>query len=87
MALKGILFIIVILVLLAVAFAIGSQNDAVISVNYLIARADLRVSTLIGITLSVGVFIGVLIMMASWLSLRVQLLAARSKIRKLTKEN
>ena len=86
MALKGILFIIVVLVLLSLAFAIGSQNDALISVNYLIARAELRVSTLIAVTLSVGVVIGVLIMMASWLGLRVKLIATRSKLRKLNKD-
>ncbi len=84
---KGILFIIVVLVLLALAFAIGSQNDALISVNYLIARAEVRVSTLIAITLSVGVIIGILIMMASWLSLRVKLIASRSKLRKLNKDH
>ncbi len=83
---KGILFIIVVLVLLSLAFAIGSQNDALISVNYLIARAELRVSTLIAVTLSVGVVIGVLIMMASWLGLRVKLIATRSKLRKLNKD-
>ncbi|WP_218312221.1 LapA family protein [Alteromonas antoniana] len=84
---KGILFIIVVLVLLSLAFAIGSQNDALISVNYLIARAELRVSTLIAVTLSVGVVIGILIMMASWLSLRVKLIASRSKLRKLNKDH
>ncbi|WP_414830788.1 LapA family protein [Alteromonas sp. H39] len=84
---KGILFIIVVLVLLSLAFAIGSQNDALISVNYLIARAEIRVSTLIAATLSVGVIIGVLIMMASWLSLRVKLIASRSKLRKLNKDH
>lgn len=84
---KGILFIIVVLVLLALAFAIGSQNDALISVNYLIARAEVRVSTLIAVTLSVGVVIGVLIMMTSWLTLRVKLIATRNKLRKLNKEH
>ncbi|WP_245953118.1 lipopolysaccharide assembly protein LapA domain-containing protein [Alteromonas aestuariivivens] len=85
--LKGIISLLVIVLLLAVAFAIGSQNDAVITVNYLLAQTQIRISTLIAITLSIGVVIGLLIMLASWLSLRVQLLAARAKLKKFNKEN
>ncbi|RDV27585.1 LapA family protein [Alteromonas aestuariivivens] len=84
---KGIISLLVIVLLLAVAFAIGSQNDAVITVNYLLAQTQIRISTLIAITLSIGVVIGLLIMLASWLSLRVQLLAARAKLKKFNKEN
>ncbi|MEG3768206.1 LapA family protein [Alteromonas sp. 14N.309.X.WAT.G.H12] len=83
---KGIITLLLIVVLLAFAFAIGSQNDAFVSVNYLIAQAQLRVSTLIAITLALGIVIGILIMLLSWLSLRVQLVAARTRLRKLTKE-
>ncbi|HCG88977.1 MAG TPA: DUF1049 domain-containing protein, partial [Alteromonas macleodii] len=49
---KGILTFLIILVLLAIAFVIGSQNEAQVTVNYLIAQANLRLSTLIAITLS-----------------------------------
>lgn len=76
-----------IVLLLAVAFAIGSQNESIISVNYLLAQAKIRISTLIAISLFIGVVIGVLIMLASWLSLRVQLLSVRAKLKKLNKEN
>ncbi|MCW8092400.1 LapA family protein [Alteromonas sp. ASW11-130] len=83
---KGIISLILILVLLTLAFAIGSQNEAVIAVNYLIAQSEMRVSTLIAVSVAVGVVIGLLLMLVSWLALRVQLVAARAKIRKLTKE-
>lgn len=85
-ALKGIVSLLVVIVLLALAFAIGSQNEAVITVNYLIAQADIRLSTLIAIAVSIGIIVGLLIMLVSWLGLRMQLLAARSRIKKLTKE-
>lgn len=81
--LKGILSFLVILVLLTIAFVIGSQNEALITVNYLIAQANLRVSTLIAITLSIGVAIGILIMLVSWLRLRVQLLTTQAKLQSL----
>lgn len=84
---KGILTILVILVLLTFAFVIGTQNDALISVNYLIAQAEIRISTLIAISLTLGVIVGLLIMSASWLRLRVQLLSANSKINSLKKEH
>ena len=81
--LKGILAFLLILVLLTFAFVIGSQNETLITVNYLIAQANLRVSTLIAITQSIGVGIGVLLMLVSWLRLRVQLLATQSKLQSL----
>ncbi|GGW97348.1 LapA family protein [Alteromonas halophila] len=83
---RAILSVLVIVVLLALAFAVGSQNDAVVSVNYLIAQSDTRLSTLIAIALAMGVVIGVLIMLASWLSLRLKVVALRAKVRRLTKE-
>ena len=84
--LKGILTFLVILMLLAIAFVVGSQNETQISVNYLIAQAELRISTLIAITLSLGVLVGVLIMMGSWLHLRVQLMATKSKLQRLEQQ-
>jgi len=84
--LKGILTILVILVLLTLAFVIGTQNETQITVNYLVAQASIRLSTLIAITLTLGVIIGLLIMSASWLRIRMQLVAARSKINSLKKD-
>ncbi|QCZ93407.1 DUF1049 domain-containing protein [Salinimonas iocasae] len=84
---KGIISLLIIVFLLALAFAIGSQNEAVVTVNYLIAKAQLRISTLIAISLAVGVIIGLLIMLTSWLSLRVKLTSTRSRLKKALKEN
>lgn len=84
--LKGIVTLLVIVFLLVLAFAIGSQNDASVTVNYLIAQAEIRMSTLIAVTLCIGIIIGLLIMLLSWLSLRVQLVATRSCLRKAIKE-
>ncbi|AFV85728.1 LapA family protein [Alteromonas mediterranea] len=84
---KGILAFLIILVLLAIAFVVGSQNEAQVTLNYLIAQANLRLSTVIAITLSIGVGIGILIMLVSWLRLRVQLMSAQSKIQSLEQEH
>lgn len=66
---------------------VGSQNDTVVSVNYLIAKSDIRLSTLIAITLGLGAVIGCLIMMTSWLALRVKVISLNAKLKKLSKEN
>ncbi|NVK57941.1 MAG: LapA family protein [Alteromonadaceae bacterium] len=68
------------------AIAVGSQNDAVISVNYLIAKADMTIATLIAIALGLGVIVGVLAILSSWLTLRVKLLRVQAKLKKLQKE-
>ena len=82
---KTILFVVIIFILLAIAVAVGSQNDAYVSVNYLIAKADIRLATLIAICIGIGIVIGVLIMLTSWLNLRVKLILAKTKLNKLTK--
>nr|WP_239059254.1 LapA family protein [Alteromonas hispanica] len=58
-----------------------------VTVNYLIAQANIRLSTLIAISLSIGVIVGILIMLASWLRLKVQLMSAKSKMQHLEKEH
>ncbi len=78
--------VLVILFLVLLASAIGTQNDQVVTVNYLIAQANLSLSTIIAISLVIGVAIGILLMSVSWLSLRVKLLAARTKLEKLSKD-
>ncbi|NDV91194.1 DUF1049 domain-containing protein [Alteromonas sp. 345S023] len=83
---KGILTIIVVLILLVIAFVIGSQNQAEITVNYLIAQSHMRLSSLMGIVLALGVVIGIFIMSISWLQLRLQLGSANSKINRLKKD-
>lgn len=73
--------------MLVLAFAVGSQNEAVITVNYLVAQAELRVSTLIAIAVTIGVIIGFLMMLTSWLALRIQLTTTRSRLKKALKDH
>ncbi len=84
--LKGLAYLLVVLFVLVVAFVIGSQNEAYISVNYLIAKSDMRISTLIAIALGVGIVLGCLIMMTSWLGMRLQVSRLKMRIRRMSKE-
>lgn len=83
---KGILTFLFVLFVLGLAFVIGSQNESQVTVNYLIAQAHVSVSTLIAICLLIGITLGVVIMLATWLRLRVQLLAANAKINRIQKD-
>lgn len=83
---KSIISFIVILFLLVVALVVGSQNDAVITVNYVLAQADLRISTLIAIVLGMGIVIGLLVLSAAFLGMRVQVASLKSKLKTLTKD-
>ena len=83
---KGLASLLCIIVILALALAVGSQNDAVITVNYLIARAEITIATLIAVSLAIGVLVGVLAVLSSWLTLRVKLVRANTKLARLQKE-
>ena len=84
--LKRMISFIVILFLLLVALVVGSQNDAVITVNYVIAQADIRISTLIAIVLAMGILIGFLLMTTTWLAMRIQVAGLKSKLKNVTKD-
>lgn len=48
----------VLFALLALAFILGSQNDQIITINYLIARADIPVAMAVSIFTVLGFFLG-----------------------------
>lgn len=57
------LTIALLVVLLVVAFIFGSQNSQPLTLNYIIARAELTVAQAVAIFTTIGIFIGLLISM------------------------
>ena len=47
-------------ILLAIAFVFGSQNEQTITLNYLIARADLSVAAAVSLFTTLGFILGLL---------------------------
>ena len=47
-------------ILLAIAFVFGSQNEQTISLNYLIARAELSVAAAVSLFTTLGFILGLL---------------------------
>lgn len=84
---KGIVLFIIVLLLLIISIVIGSQNTQIISVNYLIAKADMRLSTFMVISLGTGIFIGFAIMAVKYLGARMQARLLQRRIKKLSKES
>jgi putative membrane protein len=69
-----------------VSVVIGSQNDQLATVNYLIAQSTLRLSTLLAIAVAIGFTVGLLCVVTSWLSMRLQLGLVKQKLKKLRSE-
>ena len=83
---KGIIIFVTIIFLLMVSIVIGSQNTQMITVNYLIAKAELRVSTFMVITIALGFTIGLLMMLLRFLGLKMQNKLLQRRLKKLSKE-
>ena len=49
-----------VLVLIAIAFVFGSQNEQLISLNYLIARVELSVAAAVSLFTGIGFLLGLL---------------------------
>jgi putative membrane protein len=52
--------VILFLILLAIAFIFGSQNDQMLTLNYLIAKTNISVATAVGLFTSIGFLLGLL---------------------------
>ncbi len=84
---KGLLTFLLLVLVLVFAIVVGSRNQDVITINYLIAQSEMRESTLMAITLGAGVVIGMLTMFFNWLKLSWQVSSLKSQIKRLQKED
>lgn len=53
--------LIIVIILIAIAFIFGSQNEQIISLNYLVAKVDLSVATAVSLFTSIGFVLGLLV--------------------------
>lgn len=49
-----------VLILIAIAFIFGSQNEQIISLNYLVAKAELSVAAAVSLFTTIGFLLGLL---------------------------
>ena len=84
---KGLFTFLVLIIVLVIAIIIGSRNQELITINYLIAQSELRETTLMAIILSLGIVIGMLTMFGSWLKLSWQVKSLKNQVKRLSKED
>ena len=84
---KGLFTFLVLIIVLVIAIIIGSRNQELVTLNYLIAQSELRESTLMAIILSFGIVIGMLTMFGSWLKLSWQVKSLKNQVKRLSKED
>ncbi|HCH50993.1 MAG TPA: DUF1049 domain-containing protein [Proteus sp.] len=82
---KVLLFILVILVfaVVVIAMTLGSNNDQVVTFNYLIAQGEYRISTLLATLFGVGFVLGWVVSGLFYLRVRLSLVRAKRKIKRL----
>ena len=83
---KGLLTFLVLIIVLVIAVIIGSRNQELVTINYLIAQSELRQSTLMAIVFSLGVVIGMLTFFSSWLKLTCKVKSLRNQLKRLSTE-
>nr|WP_136252234.1 LapA family protein [Ningiella ruwaisensis] len=82
---KAILVIIIVVLLLLLALVVGSRNAELISVNYLIAQTEMRVSTFMVWSMLAGFILGMSTILTKYLALRVKVSLLSRKLNKLAK--
>lgn len=76
--------IVIILALFLVALALGSQNQAVVTFNYLLAQGEFHLSTLLGVVFVTGFAIAWIIFGSLHLKSQLQVRKLNKKLKKLT---
>ncbi|OOS00639.1 hypothetical protein B0187_01505 [Haemophilus paracuniculus] len=83
---KYILAILVILSVVIVGVTIGANNDQMITFNYIIAKSELRLSTLVAILFGTGLILGWLVTGIFYLKVKVQNMALNRRVKRQTQQ-
>ncbi|WP_100752013.1 MULTISPECIES: LapA family protein [Vibrio] len=76
--------IVLVLALFLIALALGSQNQVVVTFNYLLAQGDFHLSTLLGVVFVVGFALAWLVFGSLHLKSQLQVRKLRKKLNKLS---
>ncbi len=80
---KYLLIFLLVLAIFIISVTLGAQNNQVVHFNYLLAQGDYRISTLLATLFGAGFIIGWLICGLFWLRLRLSLVRADRKVKRL----
>ncbi len=80
---KYLVIFLVVLVIFIISITLGAKNDQIVTFNYLLARGDFRVSSLLATLFGAGFILGWVICGLFWLRVRLSLSRAQRKIKRL----
>ncbi|MTD39589.1 DUF1049 domain-containing protein [Erwinia sp. CPCC 100877] len=80
---KYLLIFLLVLAIFIISVTLGAQNDQVVHFNYLLAQGDYRISTLLATLFGAGFILGWFICGLFWLRLRLSLMRAERKVKRL----
>ncbi|KGQ33659.1 LapA family protein [Gallibacterium anatis] len=82
MKLKYILTLVIVIALIIVGITVGANNDQVISVNYIVAKSDIQLSSLVALLFGFGFLLGWLITGIFYIKLKVKNMALTRQTKK-----
>ncbi|MBC3764247.1 lipopolysaccharide assembly protein LapA domain-containing protein [Neptunicella marina] len=80
---KTFLTALIFIFVLLVAIAVGSQNEQVVDVNYLLAVTSLPLSTVIAICIGIGILLSLILLLGYILKLKWQIVRLQKRIKQL----
>ncbi|MDP8034315.1 LapA family protein [Pasteurella atlantica] len=83
---KYIIGLVIVFAIVLVAVTIGANNDQIISFNYILAKNELRLSSLVAILFGFGLILGWLITGLFYLKLRVKNIALNHRVKRQAKQ-
>lgn len=83
---KVIIYLLIAIILLMLAAAIGTRNTDVITVNYMIFQSSMKTSAFMVYFVGLGFLLGILIMLTKYLSLKLRFTAMKRRLDKLAVE-
>ncbi|AIJ06561.1 MULTISPECIES: LapA family protein [Edwardsiella] len=83
---KYLLIFLIVLAIFVLSVTLGAQNDQVVAFNYLLAKGEYRLSTLLATLFAAGFILGWVICGLFYLRVRLGLARAQRKIRRLEQQ-
>lgn len=83
---KYLLIFLLVLAIFVISITLGAQNDQVVNFNFLVVQGEYRVSTLLAILFAAGFILGWLICSLFWLRVRLSLVRAERKVKRLEQQ-
>ncbi|MFT6267648.1 MAG: putative membrane protein [Alphaproteobacteria bacterium] len=80
---KGIILLILAIILIMIAVLVGFRNSDVVTINYLIAQLDMRISTFMVMCIIIGFFLGFITILTKYLALKVRFASMKRRLEKL----